>query len=522
VEYLTLHSPVLIIALPLLAAFITPLLGRLGDRWRNALNGVLMVCVIFLVITLAVDVYTGGMRVYTLGAPIPGMTIPQDFTLPVRILLQVDGMSVFMAITVSVVTLAALVYSFQFMKGKSGQDGFYSLLMLLYAGMVGLVLTGDMFNLFVFFEIISIAGAGLVAYRAAQADALEGSFKYIIISTVSGLMVLFSIGLLYGQYNVLSIAALAQDIQYTTPDMGALALLIIAFALKLAAVPLHMWAPDTYSVAPAGITPMVYTSSAASMYALYRVTFTLFGGHFEPASIGWLIIILGVLSMLVGVLMAIRQTDIKRLMAYHAISQSGYMLLGLGVGVAVLADPVALASYGRNAMDGGLFHLINNALYKGMLFLTAEAIFFRIGTRDLNMMGGLGHNMKWTAVFFIIGALAIAGIPPTNGFASKLLIYQSVFQFNPLLSVIAMFVSLLTLASFAKVFCSAFTGPQLAVWKDTKEVPASLLVGMGIMAVCIIFFSLFPGLVIDNIIAPATDALLDQSGYIERVMGTVP
>jgi len=522
VEYLTLHSPVLIIALPLLAAFITPLLGRLGDRWRNALNGVLMVCVIFLVITLAVDVYTGGMRVYTLGAPIPGMTIPQDFTLPVRILLQVDGMSVFMAITVSVVTLAALVYSFQFMKGKSGQDGFYSLLMLLYAGMVGLVLTGDMFNLFVFFEIISIAGAGLVAYRAAQADALEGSFKYIIISTVSGLMVLFSIGLLYGQYNVLSIAALAQDIQYTTPDMGALALLIIAFALKLAAVPLHMWAPDTYSVAPAGITPMVYTSSAASMYALYRVTFTLYGGHFEPASIGWLIIILGVLSMLVGVLMAIRQTDIKRLMAYHAISQSGYMLLGLGVGVAVLADPVALASYGRNAMDGGLFHLINNALYKGMLFLTAEAIFFRIGTRDLNMMGGLGHNMKWTAVFFIIGALAIAGIPPTNGFASKLLIYQSVFQFNPLLSVIAMFVSLLTLASFAKVFCSAFTGPQLAVWKDTKEVPASLLVGMGIMAVCIIFFSLFPGLVIDNIIAPATDALLDQSGYIERVMGTVP
>ncbi len=521
-EYLTLHSPVLIIALPLLAAFITPLLGRLGDRWRNALNGVLMVCVIFLVITLAVDVYTGGMRVYTLGAPIPGMTIPQDFTLPVRILLQVDGMSVFMAITVSVVTLAALVYSFQFMKGKSGQDGFYSLLMLLYAGMVGLVLTGDMFNLFVFFEIISIAGAGLVAYRAAQADALEGSFKYIIISTVSGLMVLFSIGLLYGQYNVLSIAALAQDIQYTTPDMVTLALLIIAFALKLAAVPLHMWAPDTYSVAPAGITPMVYTSSAASMYALYRVTFTLYGGHFEPASIGWLIIILGVLSMLVGVLMAIRQTDIKRLMAYHAISQSGYMLLGLGVGVAVLADPVALASYGRDAMDGGLFHLINNALYKGMLFLTAEAIFFRIGTRDLNMMGGLGHNMKWTAVFFIIGALAIAGIPPTNGFASKLLIYQSVFQFNPLLSIIAMFVSLLTLASFAKVFCSAFTGPQLAVWKDTKEVPASLLVGMGIMAVCIIFFSLFPGLVIDNIVAPATDALLDQAGYIERVMGMVP
>ncbi len=521
-DQLIQHAPVLIIALPLLAAFITPVLGRIGAHWRDAVNGTLFACVVFLVITLAIDVYTGGMRIYTLGASSPENTIPPDATIPVRILLQVDGMSVFMAITVTLVTLAAFVYSYQFMKERTGQDGYYSLLMLVYVGMTGLVMTGDMFNLFVFFEILSIAGAGLVAYRASRVDALEGSFKYIIISTVSGLMVLFSIGLLYAQYNLLSIAALAQAIQYTNVDMVALALLAVAFALKLAAVPLHMWAPDTYSVAPAGITPMIYTSSAASMYALYRVTFSLYGQSLNTSAIGWLVIILGVLSMLIGVVMAIRQTDIKRLMAYHAISQSGYMLLGLGVGIAVLADPLALASYGRDAMNGGLFHLVNNALYKGMLFLTAEAIFFRIGTRDLNKMGGLGHNMKWTTGFFIIGALAIAGIPPLNGFASKLLIYQSVFQFNPLLSIVAMFVSLLTLASFAKVFCSAFTGPRLEAWKDTKEVPASLLAGMGVMAACIILISIFPGLVVDTIVAPATDALLDQAGYINGVMGATP
>jgi multicomponent Na+:H+ antiporter subunit D len=521
-EFLTINSPALIIALPLLAAFIMPLLSRAGSTIRDTFNLALLGFVTFLVAILAVDVYTGGAIVYTFGATVPEMAIPQGYMVPVRIMFEVDAISIFMGLTTTVVMVAAFIYSLQFLKGQTGQDRFYSLLMLLYVGMMGLEFTGDMFNLFVFLEVLSIAGAGLAAYRVNMADAIEGGFKYIVISAVSALLVLFAIGILYAQYNLLSIAALAHNMQYTTLDMIALALLAIAFVMKLAGVPLHMWAPDTYAVAPAGITPMIYTSSAACMYALYRVTFTLYGGAFDTGAIGWVVIILGVLSMFIGVMMAIHQTDIKRLMAYHAISQSGYMLLGVGVGLAVLTDPVALASYGRDAMNGGIFHIINNALYKGMLFLTAEAIFFRIGTRDLNKMGGLGHKMKWTAAFFIIGALAISGIPPFNGFASKLLIYESVFRFNPLLSVIAMFVSLVTLASFTKVFYSAFTGPEMPSLGEVREVPKSMIIGMGIMAAIIIFFSIFPGLVVNTIVAPATDALIDQASYINGVMGAVP
>jgi len=521
-EYLTVHSPILIVAVPLLAAFITPLISRIGNKFRDTVNVSLLSFVTFLIVILTIDIYANGTRVYTLGASVPELALPENYMVPVRIMFQVDGISIFMGLTTTVVALAALVYSLQFVKNETGQDRFYSLFMLLYVGMIGLEFTGDMFNLFVFLEILSIAGAGLASYRVNMADAVEGGFKYIIISAVSALFVLFAIGILYSEYNLLSIAALAHSMQFTTLDLIALALLAIAFVMKLAGVPLHMWAPDTYAVAPAGITPMIYTSSAASMYALYRVTFTLYGGHFDTTAIGWVVIILGVLSMFIGVMMAIHQTDIKRLMAYHAISQSGYMLLGVGVGLAVLTDPVALANYGRDAMNGGIFHIINNALYKGMLFLTAEAIFFRIGTRDLNKMGGLGHNMKWTTIFFIIGALAISGIPPFNGFASKLLIYESVFRFNPLLSIIAMFVSLVTLASFTKVFYSAFTGPEMPAFKEVREVPRSMLIGMGIMVACIIFFSIFPGLVVDTIVAPATDALIDQAGYINGVMGAVP
>jgi len=332
-------------------------------------------------------------------------------------------------------------------------------------------------------------------------------------------LILFAIGILYGQYNLLNIAAIAKVMQYTSLDKIALVILIVAFGMKLASVPMHMWAPDTYSVAPAGTSPMIYVASQACLYALFRICFTLFGVTMDTGTIGWIIIILGVLSMFVGVTVAVQQTDIKRLMAYHAISQSGYMLLGIGVGLAVLADPVALASYGKAAISGGIFHIINNALYKGLLFLTAEALFFSLGTRDLNRMGGMARNMKYTTIFYIIGALAISGIPPFNGFTSKLMIYESVYQFSPLLAIIAMLVSILTLASFTKAFQSAFTGPALPQYGHVTEVPRPMLFGMGILAVLIIFFSLFPSIVVNTIVTPATDALINQAGYISAVMG---
>jgi multicomponent Na+:H+ antiporter subunit D len=521
-DFLTTNSPALIVALPLFAAFTIPLINRAGEKTRNIFSLVIFGLISFLVAILAVNVHSVGIRVYTFGATAAQMALPQGYMVPVRIMFEVDAMSMFMGIIVTTVTLAALIYSLHFMKGRTGQARFYSLMMLLYAGMMGLAFTGDMFNLFVFLEIASIAGAALAAYRTNMADAIEGGFKYIVISAVSALLVLFAIGILYAQYDVLSIAALAHFMQYTPLDMIALGLLVGALVMKLAGVPLHMWAPDTYTVAPAGTTPMILAASYISMYALYRVTFTMYGGLINTTAIGWVVIIIGVLSMFVGVMMAVHQTDIKRMMAYHAISQGGYMLLGVGVCLAVITDPVALASYGRDAMNGGIFHIINHVFYKALLFMTAEAIFFRIGTRDTNKMGGLARNMKWTAGFYIIGALAISGIPPFNGFASKLLIYESVLKFSPVLSVIAMFVSLVTLASFAKVFYSAFTGPPMPAYKEIKEVPKSMIIGMSILAVLIIFFGLFPGLIVNTIVAPATNALINHASYINAVMGAVP
>ena len=477
-----------------------------------------LVFVEFLVLLLARDIYLNGLHVYTLGASSPDLTIPQQYMVPVRVILEVDAMSIIMGIITATVSLAAAIYSLSFMKEETGQNRFYTLLLLLVAGTLGIVFTGDLFNLFVFLEIASIAGAALIAFRIRFADTAEGGFKYIVVSAIAGLMVLFAVGLFYSQYNLLNIGALAQVMQYTLLDEIALVILIAAFVMKLGAVPIHMWLPDSYTVAPASITAMLLASSLACMYALFRVCFTLYGVTLNMAAVGWTVIIFGVLSMFIGVTMAILQTDIKRLIAYNCVCEGGYMLLGVGVGLAVLGNPEVLSSYGIAAMSGGIFHIINHVLYEGLLFLAAGALFYRIGTRDLNKMGGLAHNMKFTAILFIIGALASAGIPPLNGFASKILIYESVYQFNPILAIIGILVSIITLAVFAKAFFTAFTGQVLSKYKDVKEAPKSMMTGMIILAVIIVFFGLFPGLIVNWLAQPAAEALINQTAYIGGIM----
>ncbi len=514
------HTSVLIIAIPLLTAFITPVVGKVIRPLRNVIIFLSLLLTFGLVISLAWDVYSFGHVVYTFGAENPGITLPSGYSLPIRVIFNIDGMSVFMALMIAIVSLVAFVYSIDFLKKErqDKMDKYYTLLLLMCVGMYGMVFTGDLFNLFVFFEILSIASSALVAFRTSG-EASEAGFKYIVISSIAALFILFAIGIFYSQYNALNIAAIAANLNFGVLDKLALSLLLVGLAMKAGTIPMHMWVPDAYGESPAPITLMLLIATQASLYALFRISFSLFGLHANLALLGWILIIFGLLSMFVGVTLAIPQKDIKRLMAYHSISQTGYMLLGVGVGLAVLNDPTAFSNYGFKAMEGGIFHMINYILYKGLLFLTAGAIFYRLKTKNLDEMGGLAHRMPFTTLFFIIGALAIAGIPPFNGFASKLLIYESVYAFNPFLSVIAMLVSVLTLASFVKVFQSAFMGPDIN--KSVKEVPIWMLVGMGILTLLIVLFSLFPGLVVDTIIKPAVIALAERQAYISAVLGGV-
>ncbi len=514
------HLPILIIALPLLGAFILPLLNRINKKVPGIFSVLILGASLFFTILVAIKVMTVGPQVYVFGAQSTGFTLPSGLKFPIRIIFEIDAMSIFMGLITAMVSFLGAVYSLTFIQKEEGLDKYYALLLLLTVGMFGMELTGDIFNFFVFLEIASIASVALISFQALyKGEPAEAGFKYMVVSSISALIVLFAVGIFYGQYDVLNLAALARLIKYSQLDKIALGLMVPVLAMKAGAVPMHMWTPDAYSEAPAPITMILVAASQASLYALFRVTFTLYNIQLNTLTVGWVIIIFGLLSMFIGVTMAIIQKDIKRLMAYHAISQTGYMLLGVGVGLAVLADPVALQKYGITAMEGGIFHIMNHAMYKGLLFLTAGALFYRTGTRDLNHMGGLAHSMKYTTIFFIIGAAAIAGLPPFNGFASKLLIYESVYRFNPILSIIAMVVSILTLASFVKVFHSAFLGPKLPRYKEVKEVPTSMVFAMAVLSGIIIFFGLFPDVIIKNLVHPAAMSLIEQVKYSATILG---
>lgn len=521
-DFVIKNAPILVVAIPLIGAFLCPLVGRISPMWRKTWVLGIVTVTSLIAILLASMVLTHGAITYVFGASTSDLTVPIDSGgIPIRIIFTVDAMSAFMEVITALVGFSVILYSMVADKERSNLEQYYTLFLLLICSVMGMVTTGDLFNFFVFIEISSMASAGLVAYRVEKGRAIEAAIKYFMVSTIAAIFFLFAIAILYGQYNALNIAMLAERLQFTLLDKIALILIVMALATKCGAVPMHFWTPDAYTLAPSSVTAMLVVTSQASLYGLFRFVFTLYHLHLNYVMIGWFLIIIGVLSMVIGVTMAIPQKDVKRLMAYHAISQTGYMLLGVGVGLAVLGDSTQLTRFGIIAMEGGIFHIINHAMYKGLLFLTAGAIIFRIGSRDMNRMGGLGHSMKYTMIFFIIGALSIAGIPPFNGFASKLLIYESVYLFNPFLAIIAMVVSILTLASFVKVFHSIFMGPPLPEYSNVKEAPLPMLIGMGILALGILLFGLFPQTVIDTLVHPATAALLNQSSYVNAVIGGV-
>ncbi len=508
-ETIVTASPTFILGLPLLFAFLTTLVGRFSKRLGELLFGVGLLLTTFFVGVMSYQVLTDGSWFYVFGAEQPS---PENLLSFFRITFVADGFAVLATLTIAITALAAGIYSYSFMKGESGLNKFYTLFLLTLAGVNGMVLTGDLFNLFVWFEVTSVASCALVAFRNYKGKSVEAALKYMVLSTVGGLFVLFSIGLLYGQYGVLNYALLREGITGTFIDKLALGILAVVLAMKSSSVPMHMWAPDAYGEAPGSVTPFIAITSMGSLFVLFRLLFGVFSVSISPAASGSILIILGVLSMIVGVTMALVQSDLKRLIAYLSVSQIGYMMMAVGVGLATL-NTGEYESFGELAMQGGLFHMINDGVYKALLFLSAVAVVHATGIRSLNELGGVAHKMPYTTFFFLLGALSIAGIPPLSGFSSKLLIYKSVYLYSPILAIIALVVSIITLAIIGKAFFNAFLGPDQGLVK--KDVSQTMLLGMGILTAVLVLFTLFPNVVVVEVVSPAIEGLI---GSFEGVL----
>ncbi|MDR2176245.1 MAG: NADH:ubiquinone oxidoreductase [Synergistaceae bacterium] len=513
------HLPAFLVMIPLLGAFLTPLAASFGKTVRSVFFVLFMSLILLTGISICASTFGGNILVYVMGAENFSLTLPSGMSYPVRILFEIDAAGALMILCVAIAAFAGALFSVAYMDRFSGWKRFMALYFLLSAGALGMCATGDLFNFFVFVEVSSIASFGLVAFWRDKPEAIEAGFKYMLVSQIAAMLLLIAIGTLYGKYNAVNMGALSSMMRYGTLERIVLAILISVLAFKCGAFPIHTWMPDAYAETPSGVTCLLVTVSQASFYGLIRVCFSLFPGIAGGGMVAWILIVLGCMSMFFGVLMAVVQHEIKRLMGYHSISQVGYMLLAMGVGLLALGNGEKMAEYGLTAMKGGLFHVMNYSFYKALLFLCAGALYYATGTRDLDKMGGLARNMPWTAGMFVIAASAISGLPPFNGFMSKWMIYESSFAVHPILPAVAMITSVLTLASFAKVFQAAFLGPAKADFVAVREVPAFMLAGMAVLTVMTLLLTLFPGWFTGNLFEKAAEALLNQRGYIDAVLG---
>jgi len=499
------HAPILVIVLPLFTAFVMPLIGIIAERYhikylRELIAIGVMIVVLILAGTIAQEVWNGEVIVYELGGWSP----------PWGIVLAIDALSTQMALMIAGLGTLVMIYSASYMSRDSGLSYFYTLMLLVISGMMGIVLTGDFFNFYVFLEIMSISSYALVSFRR-DALSIEAGIKYLIIGSLGTSFVLLSVVMLYGVVGTLNIADLGAKLATyggnNVPSVLvlSLALFVTGVMIKVAMVPFHTWLPDAFTAAPTAISALLAGPAAVvGIYWVARLPYLPFG-----MPVGLILISLGLISMVVGVLMALMQRDFKRMLAYHVISQKGYMVLGIGLGTLG-------ATLGT---QGGLFHLLNHSTYKALLFMCAGAVLYQTKSQKFDELGGLGKNMPITALTFLIGALAISGIPPLNGFVSKYIIYLAGFQAGmPWITAIAVVVSGLTLASFMKAFSSVFLGQRPQHLQGTMEAPKPMLFSMIVMALICVAIGLLPALGF-NIIGPAAEAAKNTSSYISHVLG---
>lgn len=483
----------LFVAVPLAGAFLLPLIGK-KIRWTPDVFGSLFTLALLVMSVFSVViVHKYGVLVYSLGG----------WKAPVGIAMVLDGLTSFMLVTVNVIAFLVAVFSVNYMERYTSKTKFYTLFLLMVAGMNGVVITGDMFNLFVFLEIASVASYALVAFGTEKHE-LEAAFKYAVMSTVGSLFILLGIVFLYSFTSTLNMADMARVLAEkgnANITLLVTVFFVMGFGLKAALVPFHAWLPDAHPSAPAPISAMLsgVLIKSLGVYALCRVLFNVLG---MTPQVSEILMFLGALSMVIGVFLAIGQWDFKRLLAYHSISQIGYVILGIGLGT-----PLGIL--------GGLFHLFNHSVFKSLLFLNSGAVEYSTGTRDLKKMGGLSEKMPVTSTTSLVASMSIAGIPPFNGFWSKLIIIIACVQAGRYgYAVWAVLASILTLASFMKVLKYAFFDRLKESWEKVKEVPIYMKLSMCALAlICIAGGVLLFGGVKQVFLGKAADVLTEGVNY---------
>jgi multicomponent Na+:H+ antiporter subunit D len=474
------HLPILPLLISLAGALVIPILALVSRRaaWPVAVTAA---CGAAAAAVAGVgDVVAHGARQYAVGGWAP----------PWGIEVVLDGLSAWSASTVAGVASMALLASGPAVhrREREGAAAFYVLALVALTGFLGIIASGDMFNVFVFLEIAAIASYALVA--SAGGASLAAAFRYIVLGTVGASFYLIGVGLLYaltGTLNMADLAARLPDSSGSPLFVGGVVFVVVGLAIKMGLFPVHGWLPDAYTYAPSAVTSLLAgVATKAAAYALARLIWYVLRPHALPITtvLAWT----GAIAIVVGGVLALRQSDARRLLAYSSVSQLGYIALGLGVGNAV-------------GLAGAYLHILNHAVMKSMLFMAVGAALYG-GGRPLLGTLGLGRSMPVTATCAIVAALSLVGLPPTGGFASKWYLLQGALEAGqPAFVAVILAGSLLAVGYMYRFTEAIWVG---GVDNAPPDAPRSVRVGLIALAIVTVAVGLTSGVLMRTVLLPAT------------------
>jgi multicomponent Na+:H+ antiporter subunit D len=463
------------VLLPLFAAPLCVLIDRARPAWLLSLIASLLS--LAAAITLLMQVSRSGTIRYQLGG----------WAAPWGIEYRIDLLGAYVLLIVSAIAPLVMVFALRSVEKEIPRERiarFYAAMLLVFAGLAGITVTGDAFNLFVFLEISSLASYAVIS-MGRDRRALNAAFQYLVMGTIGATFILIGIGFLYmmtGTLNMIDLAERLPAVSETRTVRAGFAFLTVGIGLKLALFPLHLWLPNAYAYAPSAVTAfLAATATKVAVYALLRFLLEIFGVEFslQAMPLDLILMVLGLAGILSASLVAVFQQNIKRLLAYSSVAQIGYMMLGIG-----------LAS--TTGVTAAILHVFNHALMKGALFLALGAVAYRIGSVTLHDFAGLGRRMPWTMAAIVIGGLSLIGVPPTVGFVSKwYLVLGTLEQGLWPVALLILLGSLLALLYIWRLVEAAYFGQPPADAATVQEAPLSMLIPVWILVGANIYFGVY-------------------------------
>jgi multicomponent Na+:H+ antiporter subunit D len=424
-----------------------------------------------------------------------------------------DPFGLLFALAASGIGMLLLCYTLSELGGLGpGELGGYAcLFQLLIAALIGGALTADLFNLFVWFEVAALASYGLTGFFLERPIALEATFKILVLTTVASFLVFLGAGILYSGHGALNFGQLHYALagRPSTADRIALALLISGFATKAGLVPFHGWLADAHTAAPGPVSALFSGLMVNfGVLSIARLLYQVYGP--DIVSVRVVLVVLGVVSALLGAVLALAQDDLKRLLAYDTVSQIGVLMIGLGSAKAA-------------GVAGATYHLLNHALFKSLLFLSAGAIVHSTGKTNLSDLGGLARRRPLLAAVFLLGIASIAGIPPFNGYVSLSLIHQGLLEDHQYATLGLMVIAqLITIAALGRAAWLAFFRRREHNYPELTALRPGMIGAFGTLAGCCLASGVLPGTLLDRLMAPAASGLLHADSYAASVLRPAP